>query len=371
MPSKKRRYPVYEPVLGQQELDFLEDCIRTGWISSLGKHISLFESSFAKFCGAGYAAATSNGTSALHLTLLALGIGKGDEVIIPTLTFVATANSVFYTGAKVVLVDVLEDTWTIDPEQVRSAITPKTRAVIAVHLYGHPCDMDRIVEITDARGIAVIEDAAEAHGAEYRGKRVGALADAGCFSFYGNKVMTTGEGGMIVTNSAELDRRVRFLRDHAMDADRRYYHPEVGYNYRMTNMQAAVGRAQMRRIAWLISAKRRVARLYSRRLAHVEGIIPPPEMPWAKSIYWLYTIMVDPSFGMSSEELARRLAAVGIDTRRVFIPMHLLPMYATRRKFPISEKISHNGLSLPSSPTLTEDDIDHICESLLAVRDRG
>jgi perosamine synthetase len=362
---------VYEPVLGQEELDLLEDCIRTGWISSLGKHIPLFERSFARFCGAAHAATTSNGTAALHLALMALGVGKGDEVIMPTLTFVATANSIAYIGAKIVLVDVSEDTWTIDPEQVRAAITPRTKAVVAVHLYGHPCDMDRILEITKGRGISVIEDAAEAHGSEYRGRRVGALADVGCFSFYGNKVITTGEGGMVVTNNAELDQRVRFLRDHSMDTQRRYYHPEVGYNYRMTNMQAAVGRAQMRRISRLVSAKRRVAKMYSRRLAHVEGIVAPPEMAWARSVHWLYTIMVDPSFGVSAEELARRLAATGIDTRRVFIPMHLLPMYATRARFPISEKVSQNGLSLPSSPTLTEGDIDYICESLLSARHRG
>lgn len=362
----KKKYPVYQPVLGQEELDFLEECIRTGWISSLGKHIRLFEQSFARFCHCKHAAAVSSGTAALHLALVALGVGRGDEVIVPDLTFVATANSVGYTGAKAVLVDVTRDTWTIDPEAMRAAITPKTKAIIGVHLYGHPFDIDRVLDIARPRGIAVIEDAAEAHGSMYKGKRVGALADIGCFSFYGNKVITTGEGGMVVANDPEIDARIRFLRDHSMDAARRYYHPEVGYNYRMTNMQAAVGRGQMKRISGIVKAKRRIAKQYSRRLRKVEGIILPPEQPWARSVYWLYSVVLDRSFGLGSKELAQRLSLEGIDTRGFFVPMHLLPMYATRRKFPVSEFISHNGLSLPSSPGLTEQDIDFICEKVAA-----
>jgi perosamine synthetase len=366
--KKRKRYPVYEPVLGQEELELLEDCIRTGWISSLGKHIGLFEESFAKFCRSKHAAAVSNGTTALHLALIALGVGKGDEVIIPDLTFVATANSVKYTGAKVVLVDVTRETWTIDPEAVLAAITPRTKAIIGVHLYGHPFDIDRVLQIARKRKIKVIEDAAEAHGSLYKGKRVGALTDIGCFSFYGNKVITTGEGGMVVTNDAELDARIRFLRDHSMDPHRRYYHPEIGYNYRMTNMQAAVGRGQMKRIVGIIAAKRRIAKWYAERLKNVVGITLPPEKPWARSVYWLYSILLERRFGLTSRELAGQLSSDGIETRRLFIPMNLLPMYATRRKFPVSEHISHNALSLPSSPTLTEEDIDFICERIVAAR---
>jgi len=365
----KKKFSVYEPMLGQEELDLLEECIHTRWISSLGKHIPLFEKSFARFCRCKYAAATSSGTSALHLALVALGVGKGDEVIVPDLTFVATANSVAYTGAKVVLVDVDKETWTLDPDLLLKAITPRTRAIIGVHLYGHPFDVDRIMEIAHEHGVKVIEDAAEAHGSLYKGKRVGALTDIGCFSFYGNKVIMTGEGGMIVTNDEELDARVRFLRDHSMDAKNRYFHPEIGYNYRMTNMQAAVGRGQMKRITGIISAKRRIANAYSRRLGGIKGIILPPEQPWAKSIYWLYSIMLDGNFGLTPPELARRLVADGIDTRRIFIPMSRLPMYATRRRFPVAQKISETGLSLPSSPTLTEEDIDFICSKILSVRE--
>lgn len=367
--KNKRKYPVYEPTLGQEELDLLEECIRTGWISSLGKHIPLFEQTFARFCRCKCAAATSSGTSALHLALAALDVGKGDEVIVPDLTFVATANSVAYTGAKVVLVDVDEETWTLDPELLSKAVTHRTKAIIGVHLYGHPFDVDRIMEIAREYGVKVIEDAAEAHGSLYKGKRVGALADIGCFSFYGNKVITTGEGGMVVTNDKELDERIRFLRDHSMDGKNRYYHPEIGYNYRMTNMQAAVGRGQMKRITGIIAAKRRIAKLYSKRLAGAEGISLPPEQPWAKSIYWLYSIVLDRSFGPTSPDLAARLAADGIETRRIFIPMSQLPMYATRRGFPISQTISERGLSLPSSPTLTEEDIDFICSKVLSARE--
>jgi perosamine synthetase len=364
----KKKYSVYEPTLGQEELDLLEDCIRTRWISSLGKHIPLFEQSFARFCRCKCAAATSSGTSALHLALLALGVGKGDEVIVPDLTFVASANSVAYTGAKVVLADVDKETWTLDPKLVLTSITPRTKAIIGVHLYGHPFDVDRIMEIARGHGVKVIEDAAEAHGSLYKGKRVGALADIGCFSFYGNKVITTGEGGMVVTNDPKLDARVRFLRDHSMDGKNRYFHPEIGYNYRMTNMQAAVGRGQMKRIIGIIAAKRRIAKLYSRRLAGVEGISLPPEQTWARSIYWLYSIVLDRTFGPTSSELAARLAGDGIETRRIFIPMSQLPMYATRRRFPISQKISENGLSLPSSPMLTEEDIDFICSKVLSAQ---
>ncbi len=362
--KKRKHIPVYEPVLGREELELLQDCIETGWISSLGKHIPLFEKAFAAFCGCSHAAAISGGTAALHLAMLALGIGKGDEVIVPDLTFVATANSVAYTGARPVLADVSPDTWTIDPTCVEDAVTPHTKAIIAVHLYGHPCDMERILEIAREKDIKVIEDAAEAHGAKYRGQRVGALGDVGCFSFYGNKIITTGEGGMVVTNDPRLDSRVRFLRDHSMDPERRYYHPEIGYNYRMTNMQAAVGRAQMRRINKLISAKRRIARAYAKRLRSIEGIALPPEMPWATNVYWLYTILLDDSFGLSASELAKTLASAGIDTRRVFIPMHQMPMYSSRGEFPVSQDISRRGLSLPSSPTLTEEDIDFICEKI-------
>lgn len=360
----KKRIPVYEPVLGEEELKLLEDCIRTGWISSLGKYIRQFERAFARFCRCSHAAATSNGTTALHLALAALGIGKGDEVIVPDLTYVATANSVAYTGAKPVLVDVSPDTWTIDPKKMKAAISPKTRAIIVVHLYGHPCDMDPILKIARAKRLKVIEDAAEAHGAEYKGKRVGALGDVGCFSFYGNKVITTGEGGMVVTNDAALDARVRALCDHAMDPRRRYYHPEVGYNCRMTNMQAAVGCAQMKRISRFLSAKRKIARMYAKRLRDIEGIVLPTEKDWAKNVYWLYTILVDDSFGSTGSDLAANLATTGIDTRRVFEPMHTLPMYATRKKFPVSERIANTGLSLPSSPTLGKDDIDYICKAI-------
>lgn len=369
--KRKKKINSYEPVIGQPEWELLEDCIKTGWISSLGKYIPKFERSFAKFCGCSHAAAVMNGTAALHLALMALEIEKGDEVIVPALTYVATANSVAYAGAKVVLADVSNDTWTIDPDTLSDAITPRTKAILAVHLYGHPCNMDPILEIAHDRGIKVIEDAAEAHGSKYKGKRVGPLADVGCFSFYGNKVITTGEGGMVVTNDSDIDARIRLLRDHSMDPYSRYYHAEIGYNYRMTNMQAAVGCAQMKRIAGLISAKRKVAKMYARRLRDIEGITLPPEAEWAWNIYWLYTIVLDDSFGLSSEALAKRLEAAGVDTRRVFIPMHSLPMYSTRKRFPVSERVSQNGLSLPSSPTLPEDDIDYICDVIREARKKG
>jgi len=240
--------PIAEPSITQKEISYVTDAVKSGWVSSLGYYIFEFEKKFAEFIGTKYALTTSNGTTALHLTLASLGIKEGDEVIIPDLTFVATANAVAYTGAKPIIVDVEEDIWCIDPDSIRKSITPKTKAIIPVHLYGHSADMDEIIKISNEYGLHVIEDAAEAHGAEYKGKKVGSLGKCGVFSFYGNKIITTGEGGMITTDDEKLYERAKFLRDHAMNKEKRYWHSEIGFNYRITNLQAALGLAQLERI---------------------------------------------------------------------------------------------------------------------------
>jgi len=360
--------PVAEVQIGDKEKEYVNDCLTTGWISSLGKYVTAFEQSFAHFCGRSYGVATSNGTTALHLALAALKVGPGDEVIVPSLTFVATGNAVVYTGARPVLVDCDPYTWTLDPQAVAAAVTPRTRAIIPVHLYGHPADMDPILALARERGIAVIEDAAEAHGARYKGRMAGALGTVGCFSFYGNKVITTGEGGMVVADDEELVQRMAWLRDHAMSKERRYWHTEVGFNYRLTNIQAAIGLGQLERIDEILAQKRRVARLYSERLAEVEGLTLPPTAPWAENVYWMYSVLIQDSFGLSRDEVMAGLRRQGVDSRPFFHPLHTLPPYERGERLPVSEDVAARGINLPSSPSLTEEQVDFICQALIGLR---
>ena len=352
------RIPVAEPSLGDEELKLVVDCVKSGWISSKGEYISRFEEEFARYCGCKYGVAVHNGTVALHLALCALGIGHGDEVLVPDLTFIATANAVLYTGARPIYVDVHPRYWCIDPEKLEEKITRRTKAIIPVHLYGHPCDMDAIRDIADDHDLYVIEDAAEAHGAEYKGRKVGSLSDIACFSFYGNKIITTGEGGMCLTNDEELAERMRLLRNHGMDPKRRYWHIMIGFNYRMTNIQAAIGLAQLKKLDEFVKIKRENAKLYNSLLEDVEGIQLPPEEPWAKNVYWMYSILIEESFGMSRDELMAYLGQRGIETRPFFYPIHEMPPYRTEGDFPTSIYLSRTGLNLPSSVKLTPEQIE-------------
>jgi perosamine synthetase len=367
--DRRVRLPVAEPSLGEKELLYVTECVLTGWVSSAGKFVVRFEEMFAEFCGTRYAIATSNGTTALHLALLALDIGPGDEVIVPTLTFIATANAVTYTGACPVFVDSEPDTWNIDPNLIEEAITSRTKAIIPVHLYGHPANMDPILEIAARYGLAVIEDAAEAHGARYKGRRVGGIGDIGAFSFYGNKIITTGEGGMVVTNRADLAEKVRMLRDHGMSPERRYWHPVLGYNYRMTNLQAALGVAQMEKIDIILSTKQRIAQAYKERLREVPGITLPPEAPWAQNVYWLYSILVDAEiFGHTRDDLRTRLSEQGIETRPLFPPVHTQPIYNRGQCLPVAERLAATGLSLPSAASLKFEDVARAAEAVIGLR---
>jgi len=356
--------PVAEPSLGEEELNNVVEAIKSGWISSKGKFIPEFEEKLAAYCGTKYGVATSNGTVALHLALATLEIKEGDEVVVPTLTFAATANAVIYTGAKPVLVDSAPDYWCIDPEEIGKAVTPKTRAIMPVHLYGHPCDMDPIMDIANRHNLYIIEDAAEAHGAEYKGRKVGSFADIACFSFYGNKIITTGEGGMCLTNDESLAVKMRILRDHGMNPQKRYWHDVVGFNYRMTNMQAAVGVAQLNKLDKFVEKKREVAGLYSSLLNSVEGVSLPPEMPWAKNVYWMYSILVQDSFGMDRDELMRRLELKGIETRPLLAPLHLMPPYKKSESIAVAEELASRGISLPSSVNLTAEQTRYIANAI-------
>ena len=363
-PSARSIIPVCEPTLGGNELKYVQQAVETNWISSAGSFIREFEARFAEECGARYGIACANGTVALHLALATLGLQPGDEVIIPTFTMIATINAVAYCGATPVLVDNELDYWQMDVADVARKITPRTKAIIPVHIYGHPVDMDALNELACQHGVTVIEDAAEAHGAEYKGRRTGGLAAAAAFSFYGNKILTTGEGGMITTDDQDIARLAWNLRDHAFSSERHFWHKYVGFNYRMTNLQAAVGLAQVERLDELVAARRGNAAYYTSLLRDIPGITTPPEAAWAKNVFWMYGIMVDrDAYGMNRDQLRRVLADNGIETRTFFIPMHCQPVYwhtFKGQRFPVAERLCRDGFYLPSSSSLTVAEIERV-----------
>jgi len=364
-----RKIPICAPVLGERELEYLTKCIRSSWISSLGPFVGEFEDKFAHFCGTRFGVTTNSGTTALHLALVALGIGRGSEVILPTFTMIASINAIEYTGAKAVLVDADPETWNMDVSAVHKKISGKTKAIMPVHIYGHPTDMDPIAEIASERGLRIIEDAAEAHGARYKGRTVGSLGDVGSFSFYSNKIITTGEGGMNVTKDEELADKMRWLRAHAFGrGGKHFWHEALGFGYRMTSLQAAVGLAQMERIDDMISRRINHARLYNKLLENLshDKIILPPEMKWAKNVYWMYSILLnDPS---ERDNLMSWLSERGIETRTFFYPIHRQPYYAPRyggESYKVADDISRRGINLPSGSGLTDDDISYVSACVL------
>ncbi len=370
----KRFIPVAAPAIVGKEKEYVLDCLESTWISSGGKYLDRFEATFARFCNVKHAIACCNGTAALHLALLALGVEPGDEVIVPSLTFVSTANTVTYCGAKPVFVDSEPETWNINPDLVEKKITPRTKAIIVVHLYGHPVDMDPIIELARKHGLFLVEDAAEAHGAEYKGRRVGSLGSIATFSFYGNKIITTGEGGMVVTNDDSLARKVNQLKGQGMDPNRRYWFPMVGYNYRMTNVAAAIGLAQLERVDWHIARRREIAAMYFQCLKAVSGITLQPEKPWAHNVYWMNSIVLDERLSLSRDRVKGELSEAGIETRPFFYPMHTLPMYkilAEGQSFPVADRLAAQGLNLPSSAALSEEDVVFVCDQLVQIIKTG
>ena len=361
--------PVCEPTLAGNEAKYVMECIESNWISSAGKYIPVFEEKFAQACGCKYGTACANGTVALHLGLAALGLEPGDEVIIPTFTMIATINAVAYTGATPVLVDSEPCTWNMDVDQVEAKITPQTKAIMPVHTYGHPVDMDPLMAIADKHGLFVMEDAAEAHGAEYKGRRAGGLGHAGGFSFYANKIITTGEGGMITTNDENFAKLTQNLRDHAFSSERHFWHKYMGFNYRMTNLQAAVGVAQTEQMDGFIERRRRNAALYTELLKDIPGIVTPPEAGNVRNVFWMYSILVEEEFGLSRDQVRAYLAQHGIETRTFFIPMHLQPIYYDAfkgQRYPVAEMLCHRGFYLPSASSLTEAQIRFICQVMRA-----
>ena len=367
---------VAEPVLDGNEAQYVLDCIQDTWISSRGKYIDRLERMLADFCGVQDAVVTNNGTTALHLALVACGIGEGDEVILPTLTYVATANCVRYCNATPVFVDSEPHYLNVDVRKIERAITPRTRAIMTVPLYGHPVDMDPILEIADRHGLQVIEDSAEALGAKYQGRPVGSLARCSSFSFFGNKLITTGEGGAIVTDDPELAKYMRFLRGQGVDPNRRYWHPEIGFNYRMTNVAAAIGVAQMERIDQHLQRRKQVSQWYFERLSGHEDLLQLPyPAAWAEHSYWMYTVLLQPDVAVERDAWMEEMAKAGIETRPVFYPVHWMPAYTQYAKhFPVADRCSSRGVNLPTHGKLTEADVDYVCtqavSAIARLRDR-
>lgn len=362
-----KRISVAQPKLAGNERKYVLDCLDTSWISSNGKYIVEFEKTFASFCGVKHAIATNNGTTALHLALVVLGLQPGDEVIIPTVTYIATANAVRYCGATPVLVDVVEGTMNIDPADIERKITPRTKGIIPVHLYGHPAEMGPVMDVARKHGLWVVEDAAEAHGAECQGTRVGAIGDMATFSFFGNKIVTTGEGGMITTNDDALAEKLRLFRGQGMDPKRRYWFPVIGYNYRMTNIQAAIGLAQMENIDTALADRDRLARWYNESLAPIaDRIVMPSEASWARQVFWMYNIFLRDGDENRRDAVMQAMDADGIETRPVFYPMHVLPPYAEDTRYDVADTWAQRGINLPPHQDLTRQDIQRVADSLTA-----
>lgn len=365
--------PVCEPFLNGNELKYVTDAVQTGWISSSGKYVTEFEKQFAAYCGCEYGIAVCNGTIALHLALLALGIGKGDEVIVPTFTMIASAFAVCYTGAKPVFVDADKETWNIDVTKIEEKITPRTKAIMPVHIFGKMCDMDAICAIAKKHNLYVIEDAAEAHGAEYHGKKSGSFSDIAGFSFFANKNITTGEGGMVITNKKEVYDRARYFKNvcFPLDGPRNYNHDDIGYNYRMSNVVAAIGLAQVEKADEYREMRIRNHQYYRQQLLQIPGIIMQSEPEdGCIDVCWMNTIVLNPSlFHHTKEETIVYLKEHGIDTRLLFNGMHHQKSMKDfgcdcTGNYPVSDWLTENGFYLPSASNLSKDDIDFICNTL-------
>lgn len=356
------------PSITKKEIDYVLDAVRNGWNENWNNYLKRFEEYFAQFIGIKYALATSSCTGAMHLALLALGIQEGDEVIIPDLAWVASANVVKYVGADPILVDVSEDTWCLNPESIRKAITAKTRAIMPVHLYGHPCEMDEINGIARENNLFVIEDAAQGIGSLYNDKRPGGLGDMGCFSFQGAKIMVTGEGGMLVTNNEEWYEKAKFYNNHGRDPKGSFWILEVGYKYKMSNLQAALGLAQLERIDELVAKKRLIYQWYRNRLNHIEGIKLNIEKPNVKNNYWMTSIVLSKNFRINRDRLMKELKEIHkVDTRAFFYPISEFEHFDKRFENEISEKLAQNGINLPSGHNLSQKDVDRVVKGIKEV----
>jgi perosamine synthetase len=350
------------PNVGKLEKKYLNAAIDTGYVSTIGPYVPEFEAKFAKYLGIKKAVSTQSGTAAIHMALYELGIGRGDEVIVPALTFVATVNPIFYVGAKPVFVDIDISTWNILPQEIEKNITKKTKAILPVHLYGNPCEMDSIRKIAKRHNLYVIEDATESLGATYRKRYTGTFGDFGCFSFNGNKIIATGGGGMIAGNATKKLEHIKFLVNQARDESKEYYHPEIGFNYRMTNIEAALGLAQLKRLSGFLEKKKRFNRIYREELRGIDSIIFQEEYSNAESSFWLTCIRVKNEADINA--LQQKLNAKDVPARRIFMPLIEFPPYKCYKKQKITNayKVYSQGLCLPSSTLNSEKDIHYVCK---------
>tara|TARA_Y100000389_G_scaffold167531_1_gene172786 strand:- start:33474 stop:34910 length:1437 start_codon:yes stop_codon:yes gene_type:complete len=367
--KKSHLIPLMEPSLQGNELDYVTDCIKTNWISSQGAYVQLFEKKFEDMYPGMRALAVSNGTVALHLALYAYGIGHDDEVIIPNITFVSTASSVLHCNAQPVFCEIDESSWCIDVKQVEKLITKKTKAIMPVHLYGNACNMDVLSDLADEYKLLLIEDCAEAIGTKWKKKLVGSFGDASTFSFFGNKTITTGEGGMVLFQNAKIAEKAKILRDHGMNPNKRYWHDVIGFNYRLTNLQSAIGVAQMERLSEILDKKKKIAQSYSNKLNKISSLVTLPEQN--SNIFhsnWLYAVILKGN--INRDHIIKELLNFGIDTRPIFYPLNLMPPFKSFRqskKLDISLQISQQGLCLPSSISLKETEIDYIVGKLINI----
>lgn len=356
--TKNKFIPVYQPSLDGNEKQYVNQCLDSSWISSKGEFINRFENAFAQYVKTPYATSVSNGTVALHLALLAIDILPGDEIIVPTFTYVASVNTIIQAGAIPVFVDSLSDTWQIDPDDVRRKITPKTRAVMAVHLYGHSCEMETLVSICKEHSLLLIEDCAEALGSFYHAQHVGTFGDVATFSFFGNKTITTGEGGMVIMKDEAVYKRASQLKNQGVSKEVLYWHDCVAYNYRMTNICAAIGLAQLERIDEVLLKKRQLALWYKQKLTNLP-LSFHMEAEGTTNSYWMCSILLDEA--KHRDALRVHLSHSNVETRPLFYPAHLMPMYSCQtQKHPVAESLGHRGINLPSWPGLSENDVDYI-----------
>jgi perosamine synthetase len=373
--------PVNEPFLAQEDFERLQEAFTSGWISSAGRYVDEFEQKWADYCGVAHGIAVSNGTTALQVAVEAVGIGPGDEVIMPSYTIISCASAVVRAGGKPVLVDCDPLTWCMKVDEIEARVTPQTKAIMVVHIFGHPVDMDPVMAIAERHGLIVIEDAAEVHGAKYlsgrqtsdqRWQTCGGIGHIATFSFFANKLITTGEGGMVVTNSNEFARKARDLRNLCFRTDRRFLHTEHGYQFRLTNMQAALGVGQVARIETIVDRKRWIAGEYTKRLQHLHELQLPMEHSWARNVYWVYAMVLDDRIPFESVEFARRLRELGVETRPFFLGMHEQPVFHDMglfngEQYPVTERIARRGLYVPSGLAITEGQIEEVSRAVAAV----
>jgi perosamine synthetase len=366
--------PVYQPYIDDREQEYLMSAIKNKEISGSGGYfLQKFENDFSKYLGCKQSIACSNATSALHLATNALGLGESDEVLVQSFTNMVTFFVVLYQGAKPIPVDIEPDTWNINPDLIEQKITKKTKAIIVVHIYGHPVDMDPVMEIAEKHDLRVIEDCAEAHGATYKGKKVGTIGDIGCFSFYANKIITTGEGGMVTTNNETLAKKIRNLKNLGFGDKNKFMHENIGFNYKMSNILAAIGCAQLEKIEDIISKKRKAAHYYSENLQGIPGLQLPVEKPYARNVYWMYNVVLHEEFGLSRENTVKKLSELGIETRNSFIPYNMQEIilkkgWVKENECPVANYVGTNGFYIPSGPSLTVNELRKVVNAIQKVQ---